>query len=183
MSGVTGDFAALEELAEKFRKLTTSEARIELSKNLAEEYTDFMVECFRESRSPYGQAWEPLRFRSSGGGRGQKPLLNSGLMRGATSPVDIREYGFTVQVGRDYASTHQKGATIVPRNAKALRFAGVIYEARGRGRARRKGTGFIFRKKVVVPARPFAPINGMPDELQERLDEAGSEFIHDYFGE
>ncbi len=34
MSGVTGDFAALEELAEKFRKLTT-EARITLSVGFA----------------------------------------------------------------------------------------------------------------------------------------------------
>ncbi len=195
--GVTGDFSVLARLGEQLKKIATPEARIDFSRNLAEEYRDFMMECFAEGRSPYGQSWAPLKFRHSVGGAGQKPLNGTGLMKGAATPVGITVNGFRVQVGKIYASTHQRGATIVPKNAKALRFRGglvgsiggrqlhgVAYvrtlSKSGRATTKRLQGGFIFVKKVVIPARPFAPIDGIPPELDQRVHEAADDFIQEY---
>ena len=198
MGAVTGDFGALGELEKKLRALATSSVRTDCVKNLAEEYRTFMLECFEEGRSPYGQTWAPLKFRHSVGGRGQKPLNGTGLMKGAATPINITDSGFRVQVGRKYATTHQYGATIVPRNAKALRFRGGLVGSiggkqlhgtayvrtvskSGRATTKRLQGGFIFVKKVVIPARPFAPIDGIPPELDERMYEAADDFMQEYF--
>lgn len=181
MAGVTGDFGELAALIVGVERLAKPAARKELAQNLAEEYRDFMTECFREGRSPYGEAWAPLKFRTSAGGASQKPLADTGIMKGAATPIGVTADGFKVQVGKTYASTHQFGATIVPKAAKALRFRGVTYVPSKRGGARRKYTGWIFVKRVVIPPRPFAPTFGMPAELQTRFDEAASEFMREIF--
>jgi phage gpG-like protein len=180
VSGVTGDFGKLEELSGALRKLAEPAARKELSKNLAEEYRSFMEECFHEGHGPYGEKWAPLKFRTSAGGASQKPLADTGIMKGAATPLHVSESGFSVQVGKHYASTHQFGAVIRPKAAKALRFRGVTYVPTKNGGARRKYGNWIFVKSVTIPARPFAPTNGMPPELQARFDEAGDEFMREF---
>jgi len=185
MGGVVGDFAAAERLSRQFSQLTTSAWKRAFVQNIAEEYRDFMTDCFRRSESPYGDRWAPLKFRSSANGRGQKPLLNSGIMRGAVTPINVTTTGFKVSVGVKYATTHQYGATIRPKKAKALRFQGVSFKQRGRGTRRqgasRKGGALVFVKKVVIPARPFAPLNGMPSELNSRAIEASDDFMREHF--
>lgn len=187
MSGVVGDFGALLNLQVKLGALATPSARVSLCRNLAEEYRSFMTECFQSSKSPYGEAWAPLRFRKSSGGYGQKPLLNSGLMKGAIAPINVTATGFRVQVGRKFATTHQFGATIRPKQAKALRFAGVTFTQKvsklGRRSTSKKWGNFVFAKKVVIPPRPFAPLNGIPAELDSLFHEAADEFIRDHLGE
>jgi len=186
MGGVVGDFGKARKLSAQFKRLTTASWKKAFVQNLAEEYRDFMTYCFRRGESPYGDRWAPLKFRSSANGRGQKPLLNSGIMRGAVTPIGVSATGFKVSVGVKYATTHQYGATIRPKKAKALRFQGVSFKQGGRGTRRqsasRQGGGFVFVKKVVIPARPFAPLNGMPAELDARALEAADDFMRAHFG-
>jgi len=58
------------------------------------------------------------------------------------------------------AAVHQSGMTIVPKNAKALRIP--VGPARGSGRS----SGAIYRKKVVIPARPHV---GLSDKDKEGI--------------
>lgn len=191
MASVTGDFDKIAELANKCEKLTRVKA--ELSRDLAEEYTGYMQECFRASHGPYGEAWEPVKFRVSANGPAQKPLLDTGIMKNAIHPVEssINEDGFHVVVPQAYATTHQYGAVIKPKNAKVLCFPGPVtytrksYVSKKTGKeyskTTRKGSGMIFAMKVTIPARPFAMDKGIPPELSARFDEAANEFLEDYF--
>jgi len=58
------------------------------------------------------------------------------------------------------AAVHQSGMTIVPKNARALRIP--VGPARGSGRS----SGAIYRKKVVIPARPHV---GLSDRDKEGI--------------
>ena len=186
MGGVVGDFAYARRLSAQLRRLLTPSMKQAFVANLAEEYRDFMMDCFQQSRSPYGDKWAPLKFRSSANGRGQKPLMNSGLMRAAATPIAVTATGWKVSVGRVYATTHQYGATIVPKRKKALRWAGASFTQVSKGKrgqhAKRSASGFVFARRVVIPARPFAPLNGMPPELDLRAKAAADDFMHAHFG-
>lgn len=97
--------------------------------------------CFRLGTSPYGAPWKPLnpRFRTG------QPLRDTGrLQRSITSQVQ----GDAVVVGTNvrYARTHQYGATILPKNGEFLRVP--------------VGDGFLFLRRVRIPARPFMPLVG-----------------------
>ena len=98
---------------------------------------------FRNSTSPYGARWKPLKIR-----RGQ-PLVDKGQLR---SSITFRadKGGVTVGTNKLQAKVQQFGATIVPVNATFL-----SWQANGQR---------FFAKKVVIPARPFLPLlpNGQP---------------------
>ena len=93
---------------------------------------------FRLGRSPWGQPWHALVLRQG------TPLRNTGLLQRS---ITMAATGKEVVIGTNLiqAPVHQFGATIKPKNAKFLRFAGP--------------NGFIFSKQVTIPARPFMPIN------------------------
>lgn len=97
---------------------------------------------FRAGRSPYGQAWAPLKLRAG------QPLRDTGALQRS---ITMSATGNEVVIGtnRVGARVHQFGATIVPVRAKVLAFPGP--------------GGMIFAKRVVVPARPFMPINPAGD--------------------
>jgi len=185
MSGISGDFKALGDLCHKLETAGSSSMRLKLMKVLGEEYRDFMMDCFRSGHSPYGDKWATVKLRVSANGAAQKPLLDTGIMRGAVTPRNYTDSGFHVVVGRKYASTHQFGAVIVPKRAKALRFRGVTYHQTtsksGKTSVRRKYGNWIFARRVEIPARPYAPLNGMPPKLDSLLDDAASDFIEAYF--
>ena len=186
MGSVSGDFDKLNELAQKLADLDSEENRTELSRSLAEEYRTFMLDCFSQQQSPYGQPWAPTKWRISEGGADQSVLSSSGMLRNAATPQNISASGFQITTGVKYATTHQYGATIVPKNAKALCFPGpVTYKQTvsksGRKTTRKISSGLVFAKKVVIPARPFAPLDGIPARLQEEFEAATYEFIKDYF--
>jgi len=96
---------------------------------------------FRNSVSPYGQPWAPLKFRSG------KPLLDRGHLRDS---VVYQVSGDAVEVGtnRPGARLHQFGGTIVPKNKKMLHFM--------------VGGQPVFVRQVTIPARPFMPLDGLP---------------------
>lgn len=94
---------------------------------------------FRAGRAPTGEAWAPLKSRSG------QPLRDTGRLRNSIIPKADSE-GVTVGTNVSYAAVHQFGATIRPKNKPFLMFK------TGDGR-------FVRTKKVVVPARPFLPID------------------------
>jgi phage gpG-like protein len=84
-------------------------------------------------------------------GRGPRTLMVTGTLRnsihaGMASGADFARIGTDVK----YAAVHQFGATITPRNAKALRF-------------RLPGGGWATSSRVVIPPRPFLPVNAAGD--------------------
>lgn len=105
---------------------------------------------FKFSRSPYGEPWEPLHIRAG------QPLRNSGRFQASIVPrvggtgseqyVEVGTNFGPLSRGGSIARVHQYGAVIKPRQAKFLRFMG--------------SNGYVFSKRVVIPARPFMPIKG-----------------------
>ena len=189
MGGVTGDSKQLRELIGKFEQLATPKVRKDLVNNLAEEYTSFAKGCFAASQSPYGQPWAPLHKttrESAEGEASQKPLMNTGLMNMAITPTNITADGFLVSVSRSYASVHQFGAKIVPRNAKVLvwggkKFTGFSKKGKKLKSPKVETTGPFFAKSVTIPARPYLPLDGWPSDLKDRLMETASEFLEKHF--
>ncbi len=105
--------------------------------------------------------WEPLKMR-----RGQILSL-TGTLRKSISPPGakgtagpggfVRSFGgaaqFDVEVGSQiiYASVHDQGAIIVPRDKKALRYVNPM-------------TGkYIFSKRSIIPKRSFTDINAVDE--------------------
>lgn len=89
---------------------------------------------FRKGQTPDGQRWAPLKIRT-----GQPLRLTRRLM----SSYDFEANDDEVVVGTNYtkvALTHHFGATIKAKPGKRLRFQGP--------------GGWIFAKKVTIPARP-----------------------------
>lgn len=118
---------------------------------------------FKMGRSPYGQAWSPLKIRQG------QPLRDTGRLQesinyrvggsGDDQYVDVGTNYGPLEGGKTVAAVHQYGAVIKPKTAKFLRFMGA--------------NGFIFAKRVVIPARPFLPIQGdqlvMPDSWNKSI--------------
>ncbi|MCL2823530.1 MAG: phage virion morphogenesis protein [Polyangiaceae bacterium] len=196
MPGVTGDIGGLAQLIAKFKQISSGRTRKVIVSTIAEEYTNFMSRCFDDGRGPYGEVWKPLdpKFRVSAKGQpGQKPLLNTGALRTAALATRNGTHGFSVAVSRMYASIHQFGATIRAKRARWMVFGGYqyakVYKAVKSGKdkvklkSRLTRTKFdtYFAKVVKIPARPFAPLKGMPPELDAAAMEAVEEVIEEIF--
>jgi phage gpG-like protein len=123
-----------------------------------------IADQFKQGKDPYGNAWKKLAFRQG------QPLRDSGTL---SASFMAKEEGDKVIVGTpvSYAPIHQKGMVITakPNNAgtnsigkrygaKALKFKG------GSG-------GFIYAKKVTIPARPILPEEGnLPASYRESIE-------------
>jgi len=134
--GVTGDINGMKKLADQIRELTTAGFKLELSQVLAAAAMKQVADEFRQSRDPYGNQWKRPVLRNG------QPLLDTGRMRNAVS-VEARPNGFRLRIATRYAVTHQYGATISPRNAKALRF--------------KAGGRYYTLKRVTIPRRQMLP--------------------------
>ncbi|MBX9812229.1 MAG: phage virion morphogenesis protein [Burkholderiales bacterium] len=108
---------------------------------------------FHTGTDPYGQKWAPLKTRSG------QPLRDKGHLMGS---IDYQVEGNSVTIGTNmsYAPTHQFGATIEAKNAKALRF---IVEGKpvfiGRGH------------KITIPPRTMFPLDGLPGPWRDDIVE------------
>jgi phage gpG-like protein len=117
---------------------------------------------FFEEQGPGGLPWLPSIRRQREGGR---TLTASGRLRGDISyqaGPDFVEWGTAVI----YGGVHQFGATIRPKTAKAL-----VFEI--------PGVGWVTRKEVTIPARPFLGVDdadreAMGEILVHWLEEAAS---------
>lgn len=105
-------------------------------------------ERFSTQKGPDGQRWKPsLRAQIQGG----KTLTKDGhLGDSITSSADSKQAQWGSN--RIYAAIHQVGGTITPKNSKALHF-------------QIPGLGWVTRKSVTLPARPFLGISS--DDLDE----------------
>lgn len=117
---------------------------------------------FKLGASPFGSPWAALKIR-----RGQ-PLRDTGrLQRSIVANADAQ--GVTIGTNVRYASVHQFGATIRPRQARRLVFPG----PNGR---------LIFAKQVTVPSRPFLPLlDRNTAQLPPSWSAAVSRALRDYF--
>jgi phage gpG-like protein len=164
-----------------------------------------VLENFQGAHDPDGRPWAALRFPRPRGG--DKPLNDTGLLRSSMTGVANVETNIEREPGAvrfsflfgshdERAATHQYGATIVPKRAKALtipltveavragrprRFTpgvlfvyrspsgkGFLAEQKGKGKRTKLILHYIFVMKVVIPARPMV---GWNDALLEDIGE------------
>lgn len=94
---------------------------------------------FKNSKSPYGDTWKPLKYRDG------QPLRDKGLLQNS---ITYNAESDSVSIGTNaiQAKVQNFGAVIKPRTAKTLRFF--------------IGNRAVFAKQVVIPARPYMPIVG-----------------------
>lgn len=160
-----GDFGKLAALQRKVKRLATSDTRVRLANVMGAAALTEVQLGFRESRDPYGNAWEPLRLRAGG-----KPLLDTGRLRSSFS-YQARVAGFTIGTNFIGAKVHQYGAVIEPKQAKWLRYQGKIH-----GRSRRT-TGWIFSKRSVIPRRQMVPEGRLGPIWSQALNETAKRFM------
>lgn len=119
---------------------------------------------FETGTGPTGAAWPPsIRVQMGLGGGGT--LVDQRRLMG-TFRAGVVETGFRLYPGMNtdwpsvrYIKTHQYGAVITPKRAKALRFkAGGWRDA--------EGATWRYAKRVEIPRRPMIP-----------LDDAGNEYM------
>lgn len=107
-------------------------------------------ERFSTETDPAGNKWkQSLRAKRDGG----KTLDQDGYLANINSTADDQkaEWGSN----RIYAAIHQFGGTIKPKSAKALHF-------------QIPGLGWVMRKQVTLPARPYLGISN--DDQENILD-------------
>jgi phage gpG-like protein len=109
--------------------------------------------CFVDGQSPYGAPWVPLRSRAG------QPLINTGKLRASithqATDADVTIGTNANAAGVPYPRVHQFGAVIEAKNAPYLRF--------------KTAGGWVRKKRVEIPARPFMPLEGLPDDWAESV--------------
>lgn len=137
MAGVKGSFRDLSRLRGRAQAMQKPSFMRGMSEAMAAEARDLVDEGFATSTDPSGKKWAALKLRDG------QPLRDTGrLQRSFTTEVTNR--GFSIGTNTKYAKTHQKGMTIKPVRAKALKF-------------KVRGKGWFTRKQVTIPARKMLP--------------------------
>ena len=168
--------------AEQVRDFLDSKAAEQTKKKISLVAIAGVKENFDKSRSPEGVAWAALRMRAG------KPLLDEGLLRGATTAAITRN-GVELHNNRKQARLHQVGGTVRPKSGKYLAIP-LTPEAKRAGSPRaftglhfqqRKGSNtalladaqgkpiFLLKTSVTVPARPFLGFSGAVLDKTERI--------------
>ncbi|MFG1409502.1 phage virion morphogenesis protein [Xanthobacter sp. VTT E-85241] len=137
-------------------------------RNIGEALLKTTDERFANQQDPQGNAWVPLRpltvdIRGSSG-----PILTvSGRLR---KSVSYEVSGGTLRLGPNAVgdAVQQFGATIVPRNASALRIPLPV------GTGGRNAASAVFSLRVVVPPRPYI---GFGPKDEEAAREAVEEWL------
>jgi phage gpG-like protein len=176
MSGASGDFAELDELAKKFAGIGGSSEwakrfRDGLFIACAEAaHYDALDQEFISGIDPYGKPWKSVQ-------RGGVPLNDTGRLASSWSH-GITENGFYVETNVYYARTHQLGAgvpgspigVIKPVEAKALSWVG------------RNGQRY-FRKEVTIPRRQQVPQpdTGGMGNWAGPVNDAADDFMREWF--
>jgi phage gpG-like protein len=130
--------------------------------NMAEEARNLVLEGHENGTAPDGSKWAPKVDGEP------SHLVDNSDLRGAWHLATERD-GFTISNAKIYASVHQNGATIRPRNAKRLAF--------------KLAGGMVFARKVRIPARPMVPDEGeMPAKWAERFTDVAEEILDEVLG-
>lgn len=104
---------------------------------------------FERGSGPDGAAWAPLNPAYAAIKRGPGILRESRMLQRS---ITSRVTGDRVVIGsnRVYAAVHQFGATIRPKNARAL-----VFRLRPAGKGKGGNSGLVTAKSVTIPARPY----------------------------
>jgi len=156
MSGVKleGDWNRLEQNLHRMARIDFTG----LHKEIGEQIVSSTQERFKTETSPDGEKWTgSIRARMEGG----QTLSDTRRLRNS---ITCAARADRVEVGTNdkRASTHQDGAVIKAKRAKALKF--------------RVGKRWAVKKEVRIPARPFLGISEDDDQetneiIRERLEE------------
>ena len=92
--------------------LGSEDAKAEMRAALAVVATRETLKGFRESRSPYGEAWKGIA-------RPGKPEIDTGNLR-ASLATELTSTGFSIGLRAPYASYQQFGTTPHQRSARAM---------------------------------------------------------------
>ena len=122
-----------------------------LNKKIGEVLVSSTKKRFEDETAPDGTKW-PKSYRAAA--RGGQTLSDKGHLKNS---IDYQASATKVEVGTNikYAHVHQEGMEIKAKNAKSLRFRGV--------------GGWVKKKKVTIPKRPFL---GISDKDMEEIDGA-----------
>jgi len=137
MAGVSGDFTGLARLINRVNLVATPQWQASLCQGMGAAALKQLMDQFRDSRDPYGNAWKPLRLRAG------KPLLRTGRMR-ASATVVPRPDGFELVIGAQYAPVHQYGKA----NIRPVRARNLSWKVGGKR---------FFAKSVTIPQRMMIP--------------------------
>ncbi len=150
------------------KKFGNAAVRAEIE-NIAREkaVAGLIGQAINDNFDKQGPGWKPTR-------RGGDILKKTGLLRASvtTPSAEGNIYfvkGTTIEWGTslEYASIHQNGGTIVPKNAKALFIplspkgekVGPRKKDDRKGVKLKYGKDFVLAKSVTIPARPFLTIS------------------------
>lgn len=173
MISIDGDVKELRHLVEGLEKLATPESRHELAERLARVAKIRTLLEFDEGKDPYGRQWAPLTSRDG------RPLNDRGLLKGSFGFAAV---GDNVRIGTNiaFAGTHQYGATIKPKNAKALVFhAGGL---RPNSPARKTGD-LVFAKEVHIPQRQMLPEGDLGPIWSKDFADEANDYLSEQLGE
>lgn len=132
---------------------------------------------FKDSTAPSGQAWAPLSAltisRRRGGGKGAKPLLDTGRLRNSITMLAGNDF---VEVGTNvrYAAIHQFGGAIdIAARSQQLFFRQGKNGQVGNRFVKKKRSNFaqwatIGAYQINIPARPFLGLSA--EDRQEILE-------------
>lgn len=150
--------AGLRQVMAKLHAIGHGGVRKQLAQSLGAESLALVKRGFQRSEDPYGKPWKQPVMRDG------MPLLDTGRLRNAFV-VNITESRVEIVNPTLYANVQQFGATILPKNAKALRF-------------RTRGGGFHSLKKAVIPPRQMVPGDTMPPAWATRLSAVADKVFH-----
>jgi|1185.fasta_scaffold00036_10 phage virion morphogenesis protein len=106
--GVTQKSAmGLGQLRERLARLSSSEMRLRMATNLAEEARTQVANGFRAERDPYGVPWKRLKYREG------RILRDTGRMAASVATAATAR-GFRLDMPVEYAAVHQYGSKRVP---------------------------------------------------------------------
>ncbi|TAL29014.1 MAG: hypothetical protein EPN98_21465 [Phenylobacterium sp.] len=104
---LSGDFSKLDLLRRRVESVTRAGMVQDLAAVMGVAAMKQVADSFRQSRDPYGNAWEPLKHRDG------KPLLDTGRMAASVNSAVV-DRGFRISIPVKYAPAHQYGAQVAP---------------------------------------------------------------------
>lgn len=170
-----GDLAKFRRHIAKIERLSTPEAMVKLTDNLAEEAVDLIIDGMAAQHDPYGKPYAPKVF-----GDGRAILVGATVqLRRGNSWKRVRSdgRGFKVSCNVPYAIYHQKGTgiygpkrrKIVPVRAKALSFEAAKLVS---PKSKKWGSTRVFLRSVKgCKQRKMVPDKGLPKEWGNAFEE------------
>jgi phage gpG-like protein len=171
MASLTGDFKLIDRQIQKLSK--AAKVLDSVGRNCGEEILDLVREGFRTETDPYGQRWDPPKYRSG------KALSDKGRLKGSWHVAKANRSGVRVATGVAYARYHQSGtgkygpknSPIVPVRKKAL-----SWTAGGKRFFARSVDGS--RPRRMIPERG----RGLPQRWRTRIVEAAQDVLEQELG-